>query len=90
MKVIIMLLLAVAAGYFWFEDTCNRRELEEAKAQITKLIMERDMAIQKLKGNNLSSPQASVSHPPDWFQKRLNVKSALISTNISTQLGNHK
>ena len=90
MKSLIIVLIIAGAGYLWYDDNSNRRELVEAKAQITKLARERDMAMQILKEHNYSTPQAGMAHPPDWFQKRLKEKSPLNATNTSNQLGNHK
>jgi len=84
MKFLVLLLFALAC-FYWYEDNSNRRELESAKILIQQLTQERDQAIQQLKQPGHASPQPSSTGQTDWFQKRLQEKSALDLSNSRGQ-----
>ena len=80
MKTLFTLLLLAAACFYWFDARSNRRDLEDAKKQIQVLTLERDQAVQKLKQFSGPSRQAATTGETNWFQQRLDEKSALDSS----------
>ena len=87
MKNLFIVFLLALGGFYMYDANTNRKELESARMQIQQLTQERDQAAQKLKQLGYAPQQASSSETTNWFQKRLQEKSALDPTNSSGKSG---
>ena len=85
MKTFALLFILALGIFYWYDDMSNRRDLESAKKQIEQLTQERDQAVQKL-GKVAHTPKQPAAAPEaNWFQKRLQEKSALDQSNSRGQ-----
>ena len=89
MKNLLLLFLLAVACYYWFENNSSRSELEIAKKQIEQLTQERDQAMQKLGHPGITPQQSASKRESNWFQQRLQEKSALDQSNSRGQSSNH-
>ncbi len=81
MKNLFVVVLIALGAFYMYDANSNRKELESARMQIQQITQERDQAVQKLKQFGYAPPQSSSSETTNWFQKRLQEKSALEKSN---------
>jgi hypothetical protein len=86
MRELLILALIAAAGYLAYDDYYKQRPaLEEARASIQQLTVQRDQLRQNPARLNARAPTART--PPAWFQKRLDEGAALEMSRQHTRQG---